>query len=95
MTPQIQEDIKTIASRIRRLGAGKEGMLTYIHFWDDLNTLLNLIIEAEVNIGIEIKTIAKRLKRIANTTDPVVIPGVFWDDLVKLLDLILEEKESE
>jgi hypothetical protein len=95
MTPQRQEDIKTIASRLRRLGAGKEGMLTYIHFWDDLNTLLNLIIEAEVNIGIEIKTIAKRLKRIANTTDPVVIPGVFWDDLDTLLNLILEEGKDE
>ena len=49
MTPQRQEDIKTIASRIRRLGAGKEGMLTYIHFWDDLDTLTKLILEKEEN----------------------------------------------
>lgn len=89
------EDIKVLAFRIRRLGDGKEGMLTYIHFWDDLNTLLNLIIEAEVNIGIEIKTIAERLKRIANTTDPVVVPGVFWDDLDTLLNKILEDGEDE
>lgn len=89
------EDIKTIASRIRRLGGGEEGMLTYIHFWDDLNTLLNLIIETEVNIGIEIKTITKRLKRIANTTDPVIVPGIFWDDLDTLINLILKEEESE
>ena len=45
MTPQRQEDIKTIASRMRRLVNTKEAMLTYVHFWDDLDTLTKLILE--------------------------------------------------
>jgi len=44
MTPQRQEDIKTIASRIRRTLKGTGG-LTYTNFTDDLDTLLNLILE--------------------------------------------------
>jgi hypothetical protein len=47
MTPQRQEDIKTIASSIRRIVKGKEGMPMYTNFWDDLDTLLNLILEEE------------------------------------------------
>jgi len=45
MTPQRQEDIKTIASRIRRIVKGTEGMPMYTNFWDDLDTLLHLILE--------------------------------------------------
>lgn len=41
------QDIKVVASRIRRLGDGKEGMLMYVNFWDDLDTLTKLILEDE------------------------------------------------
>lgn len=45
MTPQRQKDIKTIASRIRRILKENEGMLMYFNFWDDLETLTKLILE--------------------------------------------------
>lgn len=45
MTPQRQEDIKTIASRIRRILKKNEGMPMYVNFWDDLDTLTKLILE--------------------------------------------------
>lgn len=47
MTPQRQEDIKTIASRIRRILKENEGMPMYFNFWDDLDTLTKLILEEE------------------------------------------------
>jgi hypothetical protein len=42
-----EEQIKCVASRIRRIAEGTEGMPMYINFWDDLDTLLNLILEEE------------------------------------------------
>lgn len=47
MTPQRQEDIKIVASRIRRILKENDGMPMYSNFWDDLETLLNLILEEE------------------------------------------------
>jgi hypothetical protein len=45
MTPQRQKDIKTIAERLNRmLKVGDQALLHGV-FWDDLNTLLNLILE--------------------------------------------------
>ena len=40
------QDIKVVASRIRRILKGTDG-LTYANFTDDLDTLLNLILEEE------------------------------------------------
>lgn len=45
MTPQRQKDIKTIAERLRRMTKAGDQALLHGVFWDDLNTLLNLILE--------------------------------------------------
>jgi len=89
------QDIKVVASRIRMFLSQTEGMPIEVMFWEDLRTLLDLIMEAEVNINRNIKTIAERLNRMLKVGDQALLHGVFWSDLVKLLDLILEEKESE
>jgi hypothetical protein len=46
MTPQRQQDIKIVASRIQRILKGSDG-LTYANFTDDLETLIKLILEEE------------------------------------------------
>ena len=84
------QDIKVVASRMRRVLRQTEGMPMEATFWEDLKTLLNLIVEAEVNINRDIKTIAERLRRMSKAGDQALLHGVFWDDLQKLLDLILE-----
>ena len=63
-------------------------------FWQDLKTLLNLILEVGVNSA-DIKTIAERLRRMTKAGDQALLHGVFWDDLQTLIDLILEEEEDE
>ena len=67
----------------------------YVNFWDDLKTLLSLILEVGVNITTEITTIAERLGKISKVEDQTLLHGIFWSDLVKLLDLILEEEKDE
>lgn len=47
MTPERQQDIKTIASRIRRILKGTEGMPMQTMFWEDVDMLLKLILEEE------------------------------------------------
>lgn len=47
MTPQRQQDIKTIASRIKRILKSPESMPFPSMFWEDLDTLLKLILEEE------------------------------------------------
>jgi hypothetical protein len=83
------EEIRTIAGRLKRILSETEGTPMYVHFWDDLNTLLNLL-RAEAGISIEIKTIAERLKRKSGIGEQALLRGVFWDDLETLLNLILE-----
>ncbi len=39
------QDIKVVASRIRRILKETEETPMYVNFWDDLDTLLNLILE--------------------------------------------------
>lgn len=39
------QDIKVVASRIRRILKENEGMPVYVNFWDDLDTLTKLILE--------------------------------------------------
>ena len=58
-------------------------------FWQDLKTLLNLILEVGVNSA-DIKTIAERLKRKSGIGEQALLRGVFWDDLETLLNLIFE-----
>jgi hypothetical protein len=41
------QDIKIVASRIHRILKETEGMPMYHNFWEDLDTLLNLILEEE------------------------------------------------
>lgn len=41
------EDIKTIAGRLKRVLASTEETPMYGYFWADLDTLLNLILEAD------------------------------------------------
>ena len=84
------QDIKVVASRMRIVFRQTEGMSIEVMFWEDLRTLLDLIMEAEVNINRNIKTIAERLNRMLKAGDQALLYGVFWDDLQKLLDLILE-----
>jgi hypothetical protein len=83
------EEIRTIARRLRRVLALTEETPMHMYFWDDLNTLLN-ILRAEAGISIEIKTIAERLKRKSGIGEQALLRGVFWDDLDTLLNLILE-----
>lgn len=47
MTPQRQEDIKTIAKRLKRMTNASDQALLHGIFWDDLDTLLNLILKEE------------------------------------------------
>lgn len=47
MTPQRQQNIKCVASRIRRILKGTEGMPMQAMFWEDVDTLLKLILEEE------------------------------------------------
>lgn len=47
MTPQRQQDIKCVASRISRILKGTEGMPMQTMFWEDLQMLLKLILEEE------------------------------------------------
>lgn len=47
MTPQRQQDIKTVASRIHRILKGTEGIPMQTMFWEDVNILLKLILEEE------------------------------------------------
>jgi hypothetical protein len=47
MTPQKQQDIRCVASRIRRILKGTEGMPMQTMFWEDVDTLLKLILEED------------------------------------------------
>ena len=47
MTPQRQQDIKIVASRIQRILKGTEGMPLNTMFWEDIDTILKLILEEE------------------------------------------------
>ena len=58
-------------------------------FWEDLKTLLNLILEVGVNVSTDIKTIAERLNRMTKARDQALLHGIFWDVLDTLLNLIL------
>ena len=89
------QDIKVVASRIRMFLRQTEGMPMEAMFWEDLKTLLRLILEGGVNITTEITRIAERLSKISKVGDQTLLHGIFWSDLVKILDLILEEEESE
>ncbi len=88
------QDIKVIASRMRIVLRQTEGMPMEAMFWQDLKTLLNLILEVGVNSA-DIKTIAERLRRMTKAGDQALLHGVFWDDLNTLLNLILEEGKDE
>lgn len=90
------EEIRTIAKRLKRILSETEETPMHMYFWDDLNTLLNLILKAwhlregTTISSLEIKTLAERLKKMARVSDQALIDGVFWDDLETLLNLILE-----
>jgi len=88
------QDIKVIAARMRMVFRQTEEMPMEAMFWQDLKTLLNLILEVGVNSA-DIKTIAERLRRMLKARDQALIHGVFWDDLQELLHLILEEEKGE
>jgi hypothetical protein len=88
------QDIKVIASRMRMVLRQTEGMPMEAMFWQDLKTLLHLILEVGVNSA-DIKTIAERLRRMLKAGDQALLHGVFWDDLNTLLNLILEEGKDE
>jgi len=47
MTSQREQDIRCVASRIRRILKGTEGMPMQTMFWEDLQMLLKLILEEE------------------------------------------------
>ena len=89
------QDIKVVASRMRMVLRQTEEMPMEAMFWEDLKTLLNLILEVGVKITTEITRIAERLGKISKVEDQTLLHGIFWNDLGKLLDLILEEGESE
>lgn len=95
MTPQRQEDIKVVASRMRMVLRQTEEMPMEAMFWEDLKILLNLILERGVKITTEITRIAERLGKISKVEDQTLLHGIFWSDLGKLLDLILEEGKDE
>lgn len=90
------EEIRTIAKRLKRILSETEETPMHMYFWDDLNTLLNLILKAwhlregTTISSLEIKTLAERLKKMARVSDQALIHGVFWADLETLLNLILE-----
>lgn len=88
------QDIKVIASRMRMVLRQTEEMPMEATFWQDLKTLLNLILEVGVNSA-DIKTIAERLRRMLKARDQALLHGVFWYDLNTLLNLILEEGKNE
>jgi hypothetical protein len=88
------QDIKVVAARIRMVLRQTEEMPMEAMFWQDLKTLLNLILEVGVNSA-DIKTIAERLNRMFKTGEQALFHGVFWDDLRELLHLILEEEKDE
>jgi hypothetical protein len=96
------QEIKVIAARIRRVLRQTNGMRMEEMFWQDLKTLLNMIIEDIENvirvggtIDIDIKTIAERLNRMLKVGDQALLHGVFWDDLDTLLNKILDEGKDE
>lgn len=89
------QDIKVVASRISMFLRQTEGMPIEVMFWEDLRTLLDLIMEAEVNINRNIKTIAERLNRMLKAGDQALLHGVFWEDLDTLLNLIPEGGKDE
>ena len=84
------QDIKVIAARMRMVLRQTEEMPMEAMFWQDLKTLLNLILEVGVNSA-DIKTIAERLRRMLKAGKQAVLHGVFWDDLNTLLNFILGE----
>jgi len=88
------QEIKVVASRMRMVLRQTEEMPMEAMFWQDLKTLLNLILEVGVNSA-DIKTIAERLRRMTKAGDQALLHGVFWDDLNTLLNLILEEGKDE
>jgi hypothetical protein len=47
MTPQRQQDIKVVASRIQRILRSPEGMPFPSMFWEDMDTIIKLILEEE------------------------------------------------
>lgn len=89
------QDIKVVASRIRMFLRQTEGMPIEVMFWEDLRTLLDLIMEEEVNINRNIKTIAERLNRMLKVGDHALLHGVFLEDLDTLLNLIPEGGKDE
>jgi len=89
------QDIKVVASRMKMVLKQTDEMPMEAMFWEDLKTLLRLILEGGVKITTEITRIAERLGKISKVGDQALLHGVFWEDLQKLLDLILEEGESE
>lgn len=89
------QDIKVVASRMRMVLRQNDEMPIEAMFWEDLKTLLSLILEGGVKITTEITRIAERLSKISKVEDQTLLHGIFWSDLGKLLDLILEEEESE
>lgn len=89
------QDIKVVASRMRMVLRQTEGMPIEVMFWEDLRTLLDLIMEAEVNINRNIKTIAERLNRMLKVRDQALLHGVFLEDLDTLLQLIPEGGKDE
>lgn len=100
------QDIKVVASRMRMVLRQTDEMPMEAMFWQDLKTLLNMVIDdiknairSGVTVDIDFKTIAERLHRVTQVAEnhPLLqrLNGVFWDDLQKLLNLILEEEESE
>ena len=85
------QDIKVVASRMRMVLRQTEEMPMEAMFWEDLKTLLNLILEVGVNVSTDIKTIAERLNRMTKARDQALLHGIFWDVLDTLLNLILGE----
>lgn len=99
------QDIKVVAARIRMVLRQTEEMPMEAMFWQDLKTLLNMIIDdiknvirLGVTVDIDFKTIAERLHRVTQAGNHLLLQrlnGVFWDDLNTLLNLILEEEKDE
>ena len=89
------QDIKVVASRMRMVLRQTDEMPMEAMFWQDLKTLLHLILKEAVKITTEITRIAERLSKISKVEDQTLLHGIFWSDLGKLLNLILEEEESE
>ncbi len=92
------QDIKVVGSRIRMVLRQIEAMPMEAMFWEDLKTLLNLIVDDIKNairsgatVDIDIKTIAERLHRMTQAGNRALLQGVFWNDLDTLLNFILGE----